>query len=106
LEDVLGVKVQDKGDSPYTVAYAALKSPALRRTIPDYPVLIRGKAIRVAASTGTSLAKVVDPVAEYTADQFVFGWQEPGPGGVGLGVNPPGKESPFDMVVSHRFGKG
>ena len=106
LEDVLGINVQGGASSRYSVAYAALKTPALARNIPDYPVLIRGKAVPAKASTGTSLAKVVNPIAEYTANSFVAGWDEVGPGEVGLGSNPPGKETPYDMVVSNRFGHG
>ena len=105
LEKVLGIEVQCN-ETPYTVAYASLHAPALKKNIVDYPVLIRGRATQVQASTGTSLAKIVDPIAEYTVNRFVYGWDEPGPQGVGLGVNPPGKESAYDMVVSNRYGRG
>ncbi|MBI4164997.1 MAG: alpha-L-fucosidase [Acidobacteria bacterium] len=103
LEKVLGIEVQGYGELPYTAAYAALKAPELKRNIPDYPVLIRGGAIRTKATTGTSLAKVINPIAEYTPHTF-FGWSYPGPRG--LGANPPGEETGYDMIVKNRYGQG
>jgi hypothetical protein len=95
LEKVLGIEERSFEEFPYSTSFAALTSSDLRRNMPDYPVLIRGTAMRVKASSGRSLSKVTVPIAEYTPSAS-FGW----------GYNPPGEQTNYDMVVLNRYGKG
>jgi hypothetical protein len=95
LQDVLGIEAPHGEVFPYTALFAGLQAPQLRRSMLDYPVLMRGGAIRTRATTGTSLAKVIIPIAEYTP-QTAFGW----------GYNPPGEQTDYDMIVRNRYGKG
>lgn len=95
LHDVLGLKASRAEVFPYTALFAGLRATDLRRNMPDYPVMIRGGASRVTAATGTSLAKVIVPVAEHTPVTAF-----------GFGYNPPGSETQYDMIVRNRYERG